>query len=72
MQVKLLEQQVEERMRSVACTDREGNITDIQVRRTKHHIANLRKHVLADEADAQRVRENEGKCLWSAVEGFIW
>ena len=71
MQVKLLEQQVEERMQSFACTDREGNITDLQVRRTRHHIASLRKHVLADRADAERVRDNEGTCLWSAVDGFI-
>ena len=58
-------------MRTHVCVDREGNVTDMQVRRTKHHITNLSKHVLSDEGDAQRLRDNEGKCLWAVLDGFI-
>ena len=71
LQVRLLEEQVEERMRAKVCTDKDGKIVDLQVRRTKHHIGNLKKHVLADETDAQRVRDNERKCLSAALDGFI-
>lgn len=71
LQVELLEQQVEERMKSKTCTDKDGKITDIHVRRTMHHIGNLRKHVLADETDAQRVKDNSTTCLWAALNGFI-
>lgn len=58
-------------MRTHSCTDKDGNITDPHVRRTKHHINNLEKHILADEADAQSVIDNESKCLWAAMDGFV-